>query len=89
MYGRCILKNKGFTLLEALGAFIVFVLLISVSYSLLIKAINLRQRQENLIKDAFILFKSKTPYKNSYIKPLKAKAYIYKYKHLKLIKFSQ
>ncbi len=87
MYGRCILKNNGFTLLETLGAFIVFVILISISYSLLLKALNLRQRQQDIIKGSFVLFRLKTPTKTYDIKSLKTKCYIFKYRHLKTVRF--
>jgi Tfp pilus assembly protein PilV len=52
MYGRCISKNnqKGFTLLETIGAFIVFVVLIAGAYSLLLQAVKLHQKQESIVK---------------------------------------
>jgi len=42
--------QKGFTLLETLAAFIVFVVMIAGAYSLLIQAIKLHQRQQALTK---------------------------------------
>ena len=90
MFGQCILKNRGFTLLETIGAFVVFVVLISVAYSLMLDAIKFHQRQENIVKNTNILFqKTNIPKKIYYIKTLHVKCQIFRYKNLKTIKFSQ
>jgi prepilin-type N-terminal cleavage/methylation domain len=91
MYGRCISKNnqKGFTLLETLAAFIVFVVMIAGAYSLLIQAIKLHQRQQALTKDAFILFnKLKYTSKHNSIKHIHHFNYqVIRYHNLKVVKF--
>jgi Tfp pilus assembly protein PilV len=91
MYGQCISKNnqKGFTLLEALAAFIVFVVMIAGAYSLLIQAIKLHQRQQALTKDAFILFnKLKYTSKHNSIKHIHHFNYqVIRYHNLKVVKF--
>jgi len=91
MYGQCISKNnqKGFTLLETLAAFIVFVVMIAGAYSLLIQAIKLHQRQQALTKDAFILFnKLKYTSKHNSIKHNHHFNYqVIRYHNLKLVKF--
>jgi len=91
MYGLCISKNnqKGFTLLETIGAFIVFVVMIAGAYSLLIQAIKLHQRQQALTKDAFILFnKLKYTSKHNSIKHIHHFNYqVIRYHNLKVVKF--
>jgi prepilin-type N-terminal cleavage/methylation domain len=91
MYGQCISKNnqKGFTLLETLAAFIVFVVMIAGAYSLLIQAIKLHQRQQALTKDAFILFnKLKYTSKHNSIKHIRHFNYqVIRYHNLKVVKF--
>jgi prepilin-type N-terminal cleavage/methylation domain len=91
MYGQCISKNnqKGFTLLETLVAFIVFVVMIAGAYSLLIQAIKLHQRQQTLTKDAFILFnKLKYTSKHNSIKHIHHFNYqVIRYHNLKVVKF--
>ncbi|MGC8677264.1 MAG: PulJ/GspJ family protein [Hydrogenobaculum sp.] len=92
MYGRCISKNnlrKGFTLLETLAAFIVFVVMITGAYSLLIQAIKLHERQQTLTRDAFILFnKLKGTPKNTSIKHIHHFNYqVIWYHNLRVIKF--
>ncbi|MFP3206149.1 MAG: prepilin-type N-terminal cleavage/methylation domain-containing protein [Hydrogenobaculum sp.] len=91
MYGQCISKNnqKGFTLLETLAAFIVFVVMIAGAYSLLIQAIKLHQRQQALTKDAFILFnKLKYTSKHNSIKHIHHFNYqVIRYHNLKVVKF--
>ncbi|MFP3158195.1 MAG: prepilin-type N-terminal cleavage/methylation domain-containing protein [Hydrogenobaculum sp.] len=91
MYGQCISKNnqKGFTLLETLAAFIVFVVMIAGAYSLLIQAIKLHQRQQALTKDAFILFnKLKYTSKHNFIKHIHHFNYqVIRYHNLKVVKF--
>jgi prepilin-type N-terminal cleavage/methylation domain len=91
MYGQCISKNnqKGFTLLETLAAFIVFVVMIAGAYSLLIQAIKLHQRQQTLTKDAFILFnKLKYTSKHNSIKHIHHFNYqVIRYHNLKVVKF--
>jgi prepilin-type N-terminal cleavage/methylation domain len=91
MYGQCISKNnqKGFTLLETLAAFIVFVVMIAGAYSLLIQAIKLHQRQQALTKDAFILFnKLKYTSKHNSIKHIHHLNYqVIRYHNLKVVKF--
>jgi prepilin-type N-terminal cleavage/methylation domain len=91
MYGQCISKNnqKGFTLLETLAAFIVFVVMIAGAYSLLIQAIKLHQRQQALTKDAFILFnKLKYTSKHNSIKHIRHFNYqVIRYNNLKVVKF--
>jgi prepilin-type N-terminal cleavage/methylation domain-containing protein len=91
MYGQCISKNnqKGFTLLETIAAFIVFVVMIAGAYSLLIQAIKLHQRQQTLTKDAFILFnKLKYTSKHNSIKHIHHFNYqVIRYHNLKVVKF--
>jgi len=91
MYGQCISKNnqKGFTLLETLAAFIVFVVMIAGAYSLLIQAIKLHQRQQALTKDTFILFnKLKYTSKHNSIKHIHHFNYqVIRYHNLKVVKF--
>ncbi|AEF19283.1 MULTISPECIES: prepilin-type N-terminal cleavage/methylation domain-containing protein [unclassified Hydrogenobaculum] len=91
MYGQCISKNnqKGFTLLETIAAFIVFVVMIAGAYSLLIQAIKLHQRQQALTKDAFILFnKLKYTSKHNSIKHIHHFNYqVIRYHNLKVVKF--
>lgn len=92
MYGQCISKSnlrKGFTLLETLAAFIVFVVMIAGAYSLLIQAIKLHERQQALTRDAFILFnKLKGTPKNTSIKHIHHFSYqVIWYHNLKVVKF--
>lgn len=78
---------KGFTLLEALAAFIVFAVMISGAYSLLIEAIKLHQRQQKLVKDSFFLFNDKQN-KGASINHLGGFKYqVLKYHNLKVLRF--
>jgi prepilin-type N-terminal cleavage/methylation domain-containing protein len=92
MYGQCISKSnlrKGFTLLETLAAFIVFVVMIAGAYSLLMQAVKLHEKQQILTKDAFILFnKLKSTTKNASIKHIHHFSYqVIRYHNLKVVKF--
>ncbi len=85
MFGRCTLKDKkGFTLLETIAAFIVFVVMISSAYSLLLEAMKLHKRQQLLVKDIPVILNQK----NASIGHIDGFTYqIVKYHHLKLLRF--